>query len=65
MRNKNLEDYADDILSARGQDALDKWSDAVADLEGDLESVREVHSKVGAHLAEQINNTKWGNKNGH
>ena len=59
MKAKNLEDYAEDILNALGQDALDRWTEAVSELEGDLESVRKVHSKVGTHLAKQIGSTKW------
>ena len=58
MKNEQfLKEKTQRILESKGYSAIDAWSDAVKEAQGDVSLIRKIHDAVGKHLSDQIQET--------
>ncbi len=58
MKNEQfLKEKTQKILESSGHSAIDAWSDAVKEAQGDVLLIRKIHDVVGKHLSDQIQET--------
>ena len=53
----SLESAVQKILSSKGHQALEAWSETVSCVNGDIELLKDIHTKVAHHLTREIQST--------